>query len=113
MHLARVLRQDRILVPQFNYHVERLNVFSIIIYDALGTRNLPDRANGCSSQLSCSLGNGVSHGEKLVTLVVEHQMIVPEMGDRHMPMEVLCFQIQRKYVREQHYQRSRNVMNRL
>jgi hypothetical protein len=42
MHLAHVLRQHRIIVPEFSYHVERLNVFGIVVHDALKTRNLPD-----------------------------------------------------------------------
>jgi len=49
MHLAHVLRQYRIIVSEFSYHVERLNVFSVVVHDALKTRNLPDGANGCAS----------------------------------------------------------------
>src|SRR5260370_23041592 len=93
MHLAHVLRQGRIVVPEFSYHVERLNVFSIVIHDALKTRNLPDGADGCASQFPRSLSNGIRHGEKLVALIIEHQMIVPEMRARHVPVEVLRFKI--------------------
>src|SRR5258707_5638407 len=112
MHFAHVLRQYRIVVPEFSYHVERLNVFSIVVHDALKTRNLPDGANGCASKLPCSLSNSIRHGENLVALIIEHQMIVPEMRAGHMPMEVLGFEVQRKHVREKQLQCSRNVMNR-
>src|SRR6266851_8251541 len=104
MHLTHVLRQYRVIVPKLSYHVERLNVFSIVVEKTLKARNLPDGANSCASQLPCSFSNGVRHCEKLVALIVEHQVIVPEMRARHVPMEVLCFEIQRKHIREQQYQ---------
>src|ERR1700733_8854903 len=112
MHVAHALRQHRVIVPEFGYHVERCNGFSIVVDDALETRNLPDGANGWASELPRPLGNGVRHRENLLALIVEHQMIVPEMRARHVPMEVLGFEIQRKHVGEQRYQRSRNVLNR-
>src|SRR5260370_1356898 len=96
MHLAHVLRQYRIVVPEFSYHVERLNVFSIVVHDALKTRNLPDGANGCASKLPCSLSNSIRHGENLVALIIEHQMIVPEMRAGHMPMDVFALYLKTK-----------------
>src|SRR5215210_1818682 len=89
MNLAHVSRQYCVVSAEFGYHVERLNVFSIVVHDALKTRNLPDRTNGCPADLPYALGNGVRHREKLVALVIEHQMIVAEMRARHVPMEVL------------------------
>ena len=61
MRLAHVLRQYRIIVPKFSYHVEWLNVFSIVVRDALKTRDLPDRANGCTAYLPSSFSNGIRH----------------------------------------------------
>src|SRR5271169_2375476 len=79
MHVTHGLRQRRIIVAEFIYHVGRLNVFSIIVRDALKTRDLPDRANGCAAYLPRALSDGIRHGENLLTLVIEHQMIVAEM----------------------------------
>src|ERR1700681_2594528 len=112
MNLTHALRQYRVIVPKLSYHVERLDVFSIVVHYTLKARNLSDRANGWASQLPCSLSNGVRHRENLLALIVEHQVIVPEMRARHMPMEVLGFEIQREHVTEQWHQRLRNVMNR-
>src|SRR4051812_14286908 len=47
MNLAHVSRQYCVIFAEFSYHVERLNVFSIAVHDALKARNLPDRTNGC------------------------------------------------------------------
>src|ERR1700730_13324598 len=112
MYLAHVPRQHRIVVAELGYHVEWFNVFSIVVCDALETRDLPDRVKGCAADLPRSFGNGIRHGENLLALVIEHQMIVPEVWTRHMPMEILGFEIQRKHVREEQHQCSRNVMNR-
>src|SRR5258708_36177505 len=104
MYLAHVPRQHRIVIAELDYHVEWFDVFSIVVRDALETRDLPDGAKACADDLPRPLGNGIRHGENLLALVIEQQMIVPEMRTRHMPMEILGFEIQRKHVREEHHQ---------
>ena len=91
MHRPHVLRQRRIAVPEFSYHVERFHVFSFVVRDALKTRDLPDGAKRCAADLSRSLGDGIRHRETLFALLIEHQMIVAEMRARHMPVEILGF----------------------
>src|SRR5271156_3021313 len=98
MHLAHSLRQDRVVVPEFFYHVGWLNVFSIIVHDALKTRDWPDRAKGRAANLPRAFSDSIRHGDNFVTLVIEHQMIVAEMRPRHVPMKVLCLEIQRERV---------------
>src|SRR3989440_2583783 len=93
MNLAHVSRQYCVVFAEFSYHIERLNVFSIAVHDALKARNLPDRTNGCPADLPYALGNGVRHGEKLVALVIEHQVIVAEIRASHVPMKVLGLEI--------------------
>jgi len=70
MRLAHVLRQYRIIISKFGYHVGRLNVFGIVIRDTLKARDLPDRANGYAAYLPGSLSNGMRHGKYLTTLVI-------------------------------------------
>src|ERR1700733_7950102 len=108
MRLAHVARQYRIVISKLSDHVERLNVLSIVVRDTLKPRYLPDRANGCAAEFSSSFSNGIRHGEYLVALVVEHQMIIAEMRARHMPVEILGFEVQRKRVRKKQLQRFRN-----
>src|SRR5439155_12385336 len=51
MNLAYASRQYRVIFAELSYHVERLNVFCIVIHDALKARDLPDRTNGCPANL--------------------------------------------------------------
>src|SRR5947207_15333296 len=112
MNLSHVSRQSCAIFAEFSYHVKRPNVFSFAVHDALKARNLPDRTNGYPADLPYALGNGVRHGEKLVALVIEHQVIVAEIRTRHVPMEVLGLEIQREYVRQKHRQIGRDFTNR-
>ena len=113
MRLAHVPRQYRVIIPKLSNHAEWLNEFGIVVRDTLKARDLPDRANGCAAEFSSSFSNGIRHGEYLVALVVEHQMIIPKMRARHMPVKILGFEVQRKRVRKKQPQRFRNVMNRI
>jgi len=67
--------------------------WSIVVRDALKTRDLPDRANGCPAYLPRALGNGIRHRENLLTLVIEHQVIIAEMRPGHVPMKVFRFEV--------------------
>src|SRR5438132_4385676 len=53
-----------------------------------------------SANLSDSLGNWIGHGEKLVALFVEQQVVVAEMLAAHVPVEIFRFQVDRKHVRQ-------------
>jgi hypothetical protein len=44
---------------------------------------------GVSANLAGSLGNFIGHGEKLLGLFVDEQMIVTEMAATHVPVEIL------------------------
>src|ERR1700733_4879715 len=109
MRLAHVMRQFRIIVSKFSYHVERLDVLGFVVSDTLKARDLPDRANGGTAYLPGSFSNGIRHGEYLVALFIQHQMVVSKMRAGHMPVKVFGFEIQRKRVREKQLQRFRNV----
>src|SRR5258707_14472171 len=45
--------------------------------------------------------NGVGRGQDLCRLLVEQQMVITEMRTRHVPMEVLGFEIDREHVGQQ------------
>jgi hypothetical protein len=55
---------------------------------------------GDAADFPHALGNLVGHGEDLVALLVEHEMIVAEMRSTHMPMEILGLEIERKHIGE-------------
>src|SRR5208337_1945518 len=45
--------------------------------------------------------DGVGGRKNLFALLVEHQVVVPEMRTRHVPVEVLCLQVEREHIGEQ------------
>src|SRR5580704_9184173 len=103
MRLTHAVSQYRIIVAKLSYHIERLDVFGVVIRDTLKAGDLPDRSNGCAAYLPGSFSNGIRHREYLVTLVIQHQMIIAEMRARHMPVKVLGFEIQGERVREKQH----------
>src|SRR5262249_36635049 len=50
--------------------------------------------------LADALGDGVSHGKELVSMFIEHQVIVSEVWPAQVPMKVLGLQIKREHVRK-------------
>jgi hypothetical protein len=55
----------------------------------------------------------VGGGKDLFALLVEEKVIIAEMGTRHMPMEILRFQIKSKHIGGQNVQRGRNLLHRV
>ena len=55
---------------------------------------------GQGAELPHALREHVSHGEDLVGLLVEKQVVVAEVRPAHVPMEVLRLQVERKRVGE-------------
>src|SRR6266576_4326290 len=56
---------------------------------------------GVSPNLAGSLGDIIGHGENLLGLFVEEQMIVAKMVAAHVPVKILRFQIKRKHIGKQ------------
>src|SRR5437762_12090538 len=61
---------------------------------------MADRFDRKSANLSNSLRDWVGHGEKLIAVFVEKQVIVAKVRAAHVPMEILGFQVEREHVRE-------------
>src|SRR5881398_2670968 len=71
MCLAQTRGQRFVVVGQLRDHVQRLDVFRIVIEYALSARNVADRSQRKSSDLSNSLRDWIGHGEKLAGVFVE------------------------------------------
>jgi hypothetical protein len=70
---------------------------------------VPDRPQRGSADLARTLGDIVGHGEDLVGLLIQQKMIVAKMAARHVPMEILGFDVEGEDVRQQSPQRGRDV----
>jgi hypothetical protein len=104
MFVAHVVRfaQPRcerfVVVRQLGEHVQWLDVFSIVIEHSLSTRDLSDRMQGEAPDLANAFRDDVGHGEELLGVFIEKQMIIAEVMPAHMPMKIFRFQIQREHV---------------
>ena len=61
-------------------HVLRRHEISIIALDGLTARDISDRSNGCVARLSATLGDRIGGGEDICALLIEEQVVVPEVG---------------------------------
>ena len=52
------------------------------------------------SQFSDAFGDVVSHGENLVGMFVEQQVVITEMWAAHVPVEILGFHVQCENIRQ-------------
>ncbi len=57
-------------------------------------KGIADGMERSSTDLPRPLGNFVRHGEELVALLVQQEMIIAEVASVHVPVEVLGFQVQ-------------------
>src|SRR6266567_6945331 len=53
-----------------------------------------------TTNLSNSLGDWIGHREKLLSVLVEEQMIITEMRAAHVPVKILGFHVEREHIRE-------------
>jgi hypothetical protein len=68
-----------------------------------------DRPERRAADLADALGDRVGHGEQLVRLLVEHQVVVAEVRAAQVPVEVLRLQVQREDVGEDAVHRAGDV----
>src|SRR5271165_2274242 len=63
--------------------------------------DVADRAECRCAELARSLGNIVDHRKDLSCLLIQEQVVVAEVLRAHVPMEVLCFHVEREHVGKQ------------
>ena len=86
---------------EFGEHVFRGDFLRIVVLQALVPGNIGYRAQRGAANFASPFGNIVSHGEELVAVLVQEQMIVSEMPATHMPMEVFCLHIEGEHICQQ------------
>jgi hypothetical protein len=64
-------------------------------------------------ELADTLRDRVGHGEELITLFVQQQVIIAEVRPAHVPVEVLGLQVEREHVRQDSVHGSGDIPTRL
>ena len=59
-----------------------------------------------------TLGHRIGHGEKLVGLFIEEEMIIAKMRAAHVPVEIFCLHIDGEDIGEKRVHRAGNVFRR-
>src|SRR6266850_580837 len=98
--LAQVVCQLLVVIAQLGKHIHRRDEIGIIVQHALQAADVADRMQGGAADFSNTFGDRIRSGEDLIAVLVEKQVIVTKMRAGHVPMKVLCFQIERKHVGE-------------
>ena len=104
MFVAHVVRfaQTRgerfVVVRQLGEHVQWLDVFGIIIEHALSAGDLSDGMQCQAPDLANAFRNDVGHGEELLGMFIEKQVIIAEVMPAHMPVKIFRFQVQREHI---------------
>src|SRR6516162_1062863 len=65
--------------------------------------------DGAASDFSRALGDCIGHRKNLVTMFIEHQMMVSEVHARHMPVKVFGLEVERKNVGQQYSEGAADV----
>src|SRR5579871_3219282 len=88
MGLAHCSNQPLVVFAQLGQHVLRRDVVGVVVGDALDAIDLADRAQRTAADLAGALGDVIGHGEDLLGLLIEQQVIVAKMRTGHMPVKV-------------------------
>ena len=82
-----------VVFSKLSEHVERSNIFGIIILETLQPRYLADGTKSGATNFTYPLCHGIGHAKDLVTLFIQKKMIVAEVRPGHMPVEVFGLNI--------------------
>src|SRR5215813_15068167 len=96
--LAHAYRERLVVLHQFAQHIGWRDKVGVVVVNPLEFGNVPDRAEGGTTDLSYPFGKLVRHRKNLVAVIVEQQMVIAKMRAADMPMKILCLQIKRKRI---------------
>ena len=79
-------------------HVLRSYEFFVVVFQALVPCNVADRSESGSADLARSFRDIVSHGEDLLAMLIQQQMVITKVSPTHVPVEILRFQIKCEHI---------------
>jgi hypothetical protein len=98
VYFAQAGGKGFVVVRQLGEHVQWLDVFGIIIEYALSSRDFSDRMQRESTDLANAFRDDVGHGEELLGVFIEKQVIIAEVMPAHVPVKIFRFQVQREHI---------------
>ena len=101
-------RQLAVVLAQLRQHIERLDVFRVVVFDPLHPAYLARRTQGRTTDFADALGHRIGHGKELVGLLVEEEMVIAKMRPAHVPVEIFRLHVDREDVGEERIHRSGN-----
>ncbi len=90
----------RIVFPQLRQHVQGINIFCVIIKDALNPGDMPNGSECRPPNFAHALCYRVSHRVKLIRVFVQQQVAIAKMRAAHMPVKILGFNVECKDIGE-------------
>src|SRR5580698_807367 len=108
---AQTAHQVFVVFTQLGEHVVGLNVVGVVVLDSLQASDMSDRANRRLAELADALGNRIAHGEDLVALLIQQQVIVAEVRAAHVPMEILGLEVQGEDIGQDGVHRARDIFS--
>jgi len=88
---AHARREFLVVVSQFSQHVQRFDVFPIVIGHPLKASNVTNRPQRRTADFTDAFRNGIGHRVDVIGLFIQQQMVVAEVRPAHVPMEVFVF----------------------
>jgi hypothetical protein len=94
-------REFAVVGAKIGEHFVRREGFFVIVFETLVPGNIADGTERCGAELAGTLGDVVGHGEDLIGVLVEQEMVIAKISAGHVPMEIFCFHVEGKRVGEQ------------
>jgi hypothetical protein len=95
--------------PKLGQHILRGDPLFIIVLQTLVFCDVADGAKGSAANLEPSICDIVGHGENLLGLLVQEQVVITKVAPLHVPVEILCLYIECEHVGQQMAQCARNL----
>ena len=104
VRIAHILDLAFVVVHQLQQHVTRAHEIRIIVLDALKLCDVSEGADGGAAHFAHALGQNIDTLFDLPGLLVEQEVIIPEMRPGDVPVEVLGLDVEGKRIRQQRIQ---------
>ena len=75
--------------------------FGIVVFQRLVARDVADRTECSSAKFTRALRDLVGHGEELVGVIIQHQVVIAKVASSHVPVKVLRLHVEGEDVGEQ------------
>src|SRR5260221_476482 len=87
------------------------NEFRIVVFQALMARDIADGVERRSAYFARALCDVVGHGENLLGVLVQQQVVITKVAPTHVPVEILRLHIKCEHICQQLAEGSRNLGN--